>query len=101
QTLLECPGLEAPLTALGFTEAHCVTAATGGGCTCTGTVNHMGSIGWMTLDPQPNGNYTTSGNTLTLDAMANYSFCVSGDKLTLGPQPTGFTSTGTIVLQKS
>ena len=82
-TTVTCTGIQAPLSAVGFSDVSCANAATGGGCTCTGTVNHMGSIGWMTLDPQTNGNYTTSGNTLTLDGMANYGYCVSGDKLTL------------------
>ena len=96
-----CPGIDSPLTAIGFSDAHCTDAASGGGCTCTGTVDHMGSIGWMTLDPQKSGNYTVSGSLLTADQIANYGYCVAGDKLTLIPQSAGFTSTGTIVLQKS
>src|SRR3954465_12755980 len=100
-TPLMCSGIDSPLTAVGFSDAPCVDAASGGGCTCTGTVNQMGSIGWMTLDPQKNGNYVLSGSTLTADQIAKYGDCVAGDKLTLIPQPTGFTATGTIVLQKS
>jgi len=100
-TMVTCDGINSPLTAVGFSDANCVNAPTGGGCVCTANVNHMGSIGWMTLDPQKSGNYTTSGNTLTMDGAANYAYCVAGSELTLTPQPTGFTASGTIKLQQS
>jgi len=100
-TTVRCDGISSPLTAVGFSEANCVDAPSGGGCVCNATINHTGSIGWMTLDPQASGNHTSSGNTLTLDGNANYAYCVSGSELTLTPQPTGFTASGTIKLQKS
>ncbi|HXU03100.1 MAG TPA: arabinofuranosidase catalytic domain-containing protein [Polyangia bacterium] len=100
-TPITCQGINGPLTAVGFTEANCTDNAATGGCTCMGTVDHMGSIGWMTLDPQTNGNHATSGNTLTLDGTAKYAYCVSGNQLTLTPVPSGFTASGTIVLQQS
>jgi hypothetical protein len=100
-TTTTCAGISSPLSGVGFSDINCVNAASGGGCTCTGTIDHMGSIGWISPDPQKNGNYTTSGSTLTIDGSANYSYCVAGDQLTLGPQPTGFTTSGTIVLQKT
>ena len=78
-------------------------AASGGGCTCTGTIQHAGSLGLLSVDPQTAGGYTTSGNTLTTDSVpeAKYSYCVSGDMLTLTPQSANPMQSGTVVLTKS
>ena len=74
----------------------------GGGCTCTGTVNHTGSIGWLTAGPADERQLHHLGqHAHHSTATANYAYCVSGNKLTLSPQPHRPTSTGTIVLTKS
>ena len=102
-TLVTCDRISIPLTGIGLDSANCQSAASGGGCTCTGKVNHKGSIGLLSSDPQKDGNYTTSGNTLTMAvgiADAKYNYCVSGSQLTLTPQTMGPPTSGTIVLQK-
>ena len=101
-TKVTCDGIARPLEGLGFTAVTCTPAA-GGGCTCTGTIQHPGSLGILSVDPQTMGGYTTSGNTLTTDSVpeARYSYCVSGNTLTMTPQSASPTVSGTIVLQKS
>ncbi len=80
---------------LGYSTVSC-TAAAGGGCTCSATVQQAGSLGVASASPSASGNFSTSGNTLTIDSSTPYSYCASGSKLTLTPQaPT----MGTIVLQ--
>jgi hypothetical protein len=102
-TTVACSGINAPLKGgLGLATADCQPAATGGGCTCAVTVNHKGSMGYLTADPQENGNFATSGNTLTLAvaiADAPYSYCAAGGKVTVTPQSTEYTTSGTIELQ--
>jgi len=84
-TTTTCPKIGGPLAGVGFKSAVCTDVA-GGGCTCTATVEQMGSFGRLTPDPQTSGNYTVSGNTLTTDATMNYSYCAAGGTLTLSPQ---------------
>jgi hypothetical protein len=103
-TVVACSGINAPLGGgLGFESADCQNAATGGGCTCAVVVNHKGSAGLITPDPQENGNYKTDGNKLTLAvglADAPYSYCAApGGKLTLTPQNKVEPTTGTIEFQ--
>jgi hypothetical protein len=101
-TMVTCDGISRPMEGLGFSTVTCV-AASGGGCTCTGTVQHPGSLGLLSADPQTAGGYTTSGNMLTTDAVpeARYAYCVSGSTLTMTPQSASPTTSGTIVFQKS
>jgi hypothetical protein len=101
-TMVTCDGLSRPLEGLGFASLTCINAA-GGGCTCTGTVQHPGSLGLPSVDPQTMGGYEISGNTLTTDSVpaGRYAYCVSGNNLTMMPQSTNPNITGTIVLQKS
>ena len=48
-----------------------------GGCACAGTVKQTGSMGFVTSDPQTNGNYTTAGTTITNSQdSSQYSYCV-------------------------
>jgi hypothetical protein len=99
-TTTTCARVGGPLAGLGFESVTC-TDATGGGCTCTATVQQSGGIGSLSGGAQASGNYTTSGNTLTADTTANYAYCVAGNQLTLTPQTPSPTTTGTIMLQKS
>jgi hypothetical protein len=102
-TKITCDGISGPFTGMGFSAVTCVNAASGGGCTCTGTIQHAGSLGLLSVDPQTAGGYTTSGNTLTTDSVpeAKYSYCVSGNTLTMTPQSANPLESGTIVLTKS
>jgi hypothetical protein len=98
-TTTTCERISAPLAALGL-SLNCQNAA-GGGCTCAGTVEQRGGIGWLTADPQTSGNYTTSGNTITVDGVPNYSYCVAGSTMTWTPATTSWTTSGTIVFQSA
>jgi Alpha-L-arabinofuranosidase B, catalytic len=98
-TSTTCARVGGPLAGLGFKSVSC-TDATGGGCSCTATVQQSGGIGFLSLGAQASGNYTTSGSTLTADSTANYSYCVAGNQLTLAPQTPSPTTMGTIVLEK-
>lgn len=104
-TTVLCEGINAPLRGgLGLESANCQPAATGGGCTCTGVVNHKGSMGYLTANPQEDGNYATSGNTLTLAVGiedAPYAYCAAGGTVTVTPQSTEYPTSGTIVLSAS
>ena len=101
-TIVNCSGINAPLKGgLGFKSTDCQPAATGGGCTCAAVVDHKGSIGTITPDPQETGNYKTDGNTLTLAVAINdtpYSYCAAGGKVTLTPQNAVEPTSGTIEL---
>jgi non-reducing end alpha-L-arabinofuranosidase len=81
-----------------YETASCTDAADGG-CTCTVTVNHTGSMGFVTADPQTSGNFTSADNAITnTQDDSKYSYCVEGKKLTLSFQGTP-AAMGTIVLQ--
>ncbi len=99
-TTITCDGINAPLRGgLGFESADCQPAATGGGCTCAVVVNHKGGMGLLTSDPQVDGNYTASGNTLTMAvaiADAPYAYCASSSSLSVTPQTTVAPTVGTI-----
>jgi len=82
------------------------TAAAGGGCNCTFTVNQPGGIGVLPLK-KVGGTYTNSGSEFTTDGSTRYSYCASGNALTVTPQTTTVppqttspTTTGTIVLER-
>jgi hypothetical protein len=101
-TPVTCDGAANIIKTLGYSALTC-TPATGGGCTCSGTVNQTGGLGLVSVAPSTSGSYTTAGNLITVSGDAGdtkYAYCVSGDKLTVTPQSTSPTMTGTIVLQK-
>jgi hypothetical protein len=100
-TTVTCDGISGPLSSLGFSSITCVNAASGGGCSCTGTVQQSGLPGVTSLNAMTSGNYASSGNTLTIDGSTPYSYCVSGSNMTWTPQTTSPTTKGTIVFQKS
>ena len=95
-TTTTCNGITGPLSALGFESVTC-TSSSDGGCNCTGTVNQMGGLGYVSVNASATGGYTTSGSTLTYDGSMKYSTCVSGNTLTVTPQSPN--TTGTVVLQ--
>lgn len=98
-TTTTCVRISGPLQGLGFASASCVDAASGGGCSCTATIQQTGGIGAVNVDPSTNGNYTTSGGTLVADGSTNYQYCVANGQLTLTPKPTNLMTTGTVVLK--
>ena len=102
-TTTTCDRIGGVLTGLGFASSSCTNAASGGGCTCLGTVDQTGWAGVVTLDALTSGKYTASGNVVTLVSEAKYSYCASGNTMTWTPQGLDGTTvlTGTVVFQKS
>jgi hypothetical protein len=98
-TTTNCTSIASTMTSLGFESADC-KAASAGGCDCTGTVNHPGSIGVPSSDPQTTGKVTPSGNEFGYPDDSKYSYCVKDAQLTITPQSTTPALTGTIVLTK-
>jgi len=80
---------------LGWSTSTCID--TNGQCQCSLTVDRQGGLGLVSDSAVPQGNYTTSGNTLKTDDLS-YSYCASADTLTLTPQLVSLT--GTVVLTK-
>jgi len=80
---------------LGWTTSTCTD--TNGQCQCSLTVDRQGGIGLVSDSTVPQGNYTTSVNTLKTDDLS-YSYCASADTLKLTPQLAGLG--GTVVLTK-
>jgi hypothetical protein len=92
------------LSGYGYSDFQCANAASGGGCTCQGTINSTGGLGLLFNDLSATGKYTTASNTLSMGDPITYSYCANGSQLTLTPNPGSTTSTpytGTIVLQSS
>jgi non-reducing end alpha-L-arabinofuranosidase len=86
----------------GYFDTVACTDASDGGCTCSGKIKQTGSMGYVTLDPQTSGNYTTASNTITITQdESKYSYCVAANQLTVSLQGTSPAVTGTIVLQGS
>jgi hypothetical protein len=101
-TPVSCDGAASIIMSLGFSSLTC-TAATGGGCACSGVVHQTGGLGILSVGPSTSNNYSTSGNNLTLtedSGAATYGYCVSNGQLTVTPQSTNPMMTGKIVLQK-
>jgi hypothetical protein len=79
-------------------------SAPSNGCTCTGTMDQMGSMAHSTFDPLKMGTYTTAANKLTTMGVdsVEYDYCVQGDILTVTPkiEPVMGQLNGTVVFQK-
>jgi hypothetical protein len=99
-TTTNCESMNGSMVSLGFSEVDCQAAASGGGCTCTGTSDQSGSPGRLSNDPQTTGKVTMSGNDLTYPDEMKYSYCVADSTMTWTPQSTKPTITGTMVFQK-
>jgi len=97
---VSCDALGGVMSGVYFDTVTCTPAAAGG-CSCNANVKQKGSIGLLSSDPQKEGNYTLSGNTLSIvQDNSSYAYCSSG-KLTLTPQGMNPTTTGEIVLEKA
>ncbi|MEO6599788.1 MAG: arabinofuranosidase catalytic domain-containing protein, partial [Polyangiaceae bacterium] len=102
-TQITCDGVNSGLPNVGLESVDCQPAASGGGCTCKGKVNHPGGIGLLASDPQLDGEYTSAANALTLAPGfdgGSYPYCVAGTQLTLSPKMKLAESTGSVVLTK-
>jgi len=97
---VSCDALGGVMSGVYFDTVTCTPAAAGG-CSCNANVKQKGSMGILSADPQKEGNYTLSGNTLKIvQDNSSYSYCSSG-KLTVTPQGMNPTTTGEIVLEKA
>ena len=99
-TQTDCPGAANIISALGYATVTC-TAAAGGGCACSATVNQAGGMGTVSNIASPNGNYATANNVITIDNQAPYSYCASPSTMTWTPQTTTPVTSGTIAFDKS
>ena len=102
-TPVSCDGAASVITSLGFESLACKPAADGG-CQCSGTVNHSGSLGLLSVAPSTTGNYAISSNVVTITGDAGdakYSYCATSDMLSVSPQSTSATLTGTLALHKA
>ena len=104
-TTTDCESLSGTIQALGYDKATCVSA-TGGGCSCAGTINQRGGIGLLSGYPLTSGNYqlangvmTTGQDSLTQEAL-QFSYCVSNGKMNWTPKVASPTITGSIAFQK-
>jgi len=102
-TTITCDTIGGALTGLGFASLSCTNAASGGGCTCLGTIDQPGWAGVVTMNALTSGKYTSSGNVVALESKAKYAFCASGNTMTWTPQSMDAKTalTGTVVFQKS
>ncbi|MDF3070140.1 MAG: hypothetical protein K0R38_5741 [Polyangiaceae bacterium] len=105
-TKTKCDRISSPLSAAGFSDITCVDSTmTTGGCTCTGKVMQMGSLGWMAFDPPKMGTYKTASNVLTLTTSVkalDYAYCVEGNFMKVTPSTKTVLGqvAGTVVFQK-
>lgn len=102
-TPVACDGMGGMIESFGYQKVTC-TDRTGGGCTCSATVNQKGGLAWLSDEPPASGNYATQGNTLTIDGnsgASKYDYCVSSGTLTITPKTRNPVLMGTIVLQGS
>ena len=97
-----CEGISGIVKTLGYASVTCVSA-TGGGCSCSATVNQPGGIGVVSVAPSTASSYTKANNQLTLTNDAGestYAYCAQANKLTLTPQLANPKVTGSIVLER-
>ena len=101
-TQIGCDQMGGAFEGVGYASATC-TAAAGGGCQCTASVDRAGGIGVVSPNASKSGVYTLAGTSLTTSAgtaTTQYSYCASGNSLTLNPQTTTPLTASAIVLQK-
>lgn len=98
-TTTTCLRIGDQFQSFGYSSVTCVDASSGGGCTCTATIDQNGSAGIPYIEPPASSKYTISGNDLSTGLDTKYSFCATGNQLALTPQSKA-PLTGSIVLQK-
>jgi hypothetical protein len=104
-TVSTCDRLSSPLSSVGFSDLTCVdSTTTTGGCTCTGSINQMGSMGLVSFNAAKTGKFTTASNKLTVSSgdKPEYDYCVQGDVLTATIKSKNNIGqvNGTVVFQK-
>jgi len=98
-TPVNCDMAGGLISGMGYSQMDC-TPRSDGGCMCSGTVQQMGTAGFISADPSTKGNWSVSGNQVSMDGISNYSFCASsGQMMTWTPQSKGPPISGTIVFQ--
>jgi non-reducing end alpha-L-arabinofuranosidase len=99
-TTTTCERLGSTIQSNGYDTVDCQPAS-GGGCDCTANIKQNSGMGYVTLEPPPNGRFTTADNALKTNNDTEYSYCVSGDKMSWTPKINGPTIKGAIAFQKS
>ena len=102
-TTTTCDALSQTIQTFGYDSVTCTDAASGGGCTCSATVQMPAGVAMISVEPPTNGKYTTSNNVITTDTDngKKYAYCVSGSTMSWTPQGAGPTLTGTVVFKKN
>ncbi len=93
---VECDRVGSIFASIGWNSAVC--SGEGGQCSCELTTEQEAGLGQILPYTEPDGDYTTMGDTLSLEDIATYSYCAETDTLTLTPQMSALT--GTVVLQR-
>jgi hypothetical protein len=105
-TTTTCGMISGPLASTGYRNIMCVDNTETKGCTCTGEIDQEGGIGFVDINAETSGNYTTMDNSLVTSAFGNeteYSYCIASNKLAMTLVSVSKTGTveGSIVLQKN
>jgi hypothetical protein len=105
-TKTDCDGignmLRGTLATFGYSEFAC-NPASGGGCTCKGTIDEVGGVGLTFNDLYATGKYTIANNAFSMGESLSYAYCVADNTMTVTPQSEKATIsplTGSIVFQK-
>ncbi len=104
-TRTTCEMIASPIRSVGFTTLTCTDNTTTMGCTCEGTFQQMGGLGFVSYDAAQSGTFTVTDNKVAISSFsmpAEYSFCVGGNTLTMNMESVAKTGTvdGPIVLTK-
>jgi hypothetical protein len=103
-TTSDCDRISGTIAVLGYEQVTCVPAS-GGGCSCVGTINQKGGIGLPSSDPAASGGYAlasnaivTGKNPLTQEAL-QFSYCASNGTMSWTPKVATPTYAGSISFQ--
>jgi Alpha-L-arabinofuranosidase B, catalytic len=103
-TTTTCDQVSGTIQGLGYATLTCVPA-TGGGCSCAGTINHQGGVGLLSSDSVTSGNYTVANNAITTgtDGLTQqalqFAYCASNGKMSWSPTVAKPTYTGSVAFQ--
>jgi hypothetical protein len=98
-TMTTCDVLANPLQSLGYRSVSCTVNAATMGCSCIGTIQQMGGLGFISHDASTSGTYATEGDDVTLSEFGidtEYSYCVSDDAQLLALSLQTVSRTGTL-----
>lgn len=103
-TTTTCEQLSGTIQGLGYETLSCVSA-TGGGCSCVGTINHPSGVGLLSGDSMASGNYTAADNAITIgeDGLTQqplkFSYCASNGEMSWSPKVANPNYAGSIEFQ--